>query len=150
MADIAIKTRAKVFNLEVANGDLAGDEGLETAVLISLFTDKRIADDELPTGETSKRGWWGDVFPNVDQDQIGSRLWLLERVKRTAETLRKSEDYIKEALNWLIEDGVAASIEVTSSYDENNQLVAALLIFRPGGRQSRFQMLWDKQELKAA
>lgn len=150
MADIAIKTRDKVFNLEVANGDLSGDEGLETAVLISLFTDKRISDDELPTGETSKRGWWGDVFPNVDQDQIGSRLWLLERVKRTAETLRKSEDYIKEALNWLIEDGVAASIEVTSSYDENNQLIAALLIFRPGGRQSRFQMLWDKQELKAA
>jgi phage gp46-like protein len=149
MADIAIKTRNKVFGLQVQNGDLAGDEGLETAVLISIFTDKRISDDELPTGETSKRGWWGDVFPNVDQDQIGSRLWLLERVKRTAETLRKSEDYIKEALNWLIEDGVAASIEVTSSYDENNQLVAALTVIKPGGRQSRFQMLWDKQELKA-
>jgi phage gp46-like protein len=149
MADIAIKTRNKVFNLQVENGDLAKDEGLETAVLISIFTDKRISDDELPTGETSKRGWWGDVFPNVDQDQIGSRLWLLERVKRTAETLRKSEDYIKEALNWLIEDGVAASIEVTSSYDENNQLVAALTVIKPGGRQSRFQMLWDKQELKA-
>jgi phage gp46-like protein len=149
MADIAIKTQNKVFGLRVENGDLAKDEGLETAVLISIFTDKRISDDELPTGETSKRGWWGDVFPNVDQDQIGSRLWLLERVKRTAETLRKSEDYIKEALNWLIEDGVAASIEVTSSYDENNQLVAALTVIKPGGRQSRFQMLWDKQELKA-
>lgn len=150
MADIAIKTIGKVFTLQVANGDLSPDEGLETAIVISLFTDKRVSDDELPIEETSKRGWWGDAFPNVDQDKIGSRLWLLERVKRTAETLRKSEDYIKEALNWLIEDGVAASIEVTSSYDENNQLIAAIVVSKPKGRTSRFQLLWDKQQLKAA
>lgn len=150
MADIAIKTIGKVFSLQVENGDLIGDDGLETAIVISLFTDKRVSDDDLPIEETSKRGWWGDTFPNVDQDKIGSRLWLLERVKRTAETLRKSEDYIKEALNWLIEDGVAASIEVTSSYDENNQLVAAIVVSKPKGRTSRFQLLWDKQKLKAA
>lgn len=150
MADIAIKTSNKIFGLSLANGDLEGDDGLQTAVIISLFTDKRISDDELPLEETSKRGWWGDTFPAVDQDKIGSRLWLLERVKRTAETLRKSEDYIKEALNWLIEDGVSTSIEVTSSYDENNQLVAAITIAKPKGRTSRFQLLWDKQELKAA
>ena len=140
----------KVFVLQVENGDLAADEGLQTAVTISLFTDKRVSDDELPIEETSKRGWWGDTFPNVDQDKIGSKLWLLERVKRTAETLRKAEDYIKEALNWLIEDGVAASIEVSAIYDENNQLVASINISKPKGQSSRFKLLWDKQELKAA
>lgn len=150
MSDIAIKTIGKIFVLEVENGDLAKDDGLQTAVLISLFTDQRVSDDELPTGEKSKRGWWADSFPVVDQDKIGSKLWLLERVKRTAETLRKFEDYCVEALNWLIDDGVAATIEVSASYDENNQLVAAIEITKPKGRTSRYQLLWDKQELKAA
>ncbi len=150
MSDIAIKTIGKIFVLEVENGDLAKDDGLQTAVLISLFTDQRVSDDELPAGEKSKRGWWADSFPTVDQDKIGSKLWLLERVKRTAETLRKFEDYCVEALNWLIDDGVAATIEVSASYDENNQLVAAIEITKPKGRTSRYQLLWDKQELKAA
>jgi len=148
--DVAIKTIGKIFVLQVENGDLAIDEGLQTAVTISLFTDQRVSEDELPVEEKSKRGWWADAFPVTDQDKIGSKLWLLERVKRTAETLRKFEDYSKEALNWLIEDGVAETIEVTASYDENNQLVAAITIKKPKGRTSRFQLLWDKQELKAA
>lgn len=148
--DIALKAVNKIFILEVENGDLAIDEGLNTAILISLFTDQRVSDDDLPVGEDSKRGWWGDAFPVVDQDQIGSKLWLLDRSKRTAETLRKFEDYTKEALNWLIDDGVAATINVSASYDENNQLVADLEVTKPKGRTSRFQLLWDKQELKAA
>lgn len=150
MSDIAIKTQNKIFKLGVANGDLEKDDGLQTAVIISLFTDQRVSDDELPPDQTSKRGWWGDKFSEIDQDKIGSKLWLLERVKRTAETLRKAQDYTKEALNWLIEDGVAVSITVVATYDANNQLVADIDIKKPNGRSSRFQMLWDKQELKAA
>jgi phage gp46-like protein len=150
MSDIAIKTIGKIFVLQVENGDLAKDDGLQTAVTISLFTDQRVSEDELPPEEKSKRGWWADSFPVTDQDKIGSKLWLLERVKRTAETLRKFEDYSREALNWLIEDGVAETIEVSASYDEDNQLVAAITIKKPKGRTSRYQLLWDKQELKVA
>lgn len=148
MSDIAIKTIGKIFVLEIENGDIAADDGLQTAVTISLFTDQRVSTDELPSGEDSKRGWWGDAFPTVDQDQIGSKLWLLERSKRTAETLRKFQDYCAEALNWLIDDGVAAKIEVVASYDENNHLVADITITKPKGRTSRYAVLWDKQELK--
>lgn len=150
MSDIAIKTQNKIFKLGVANGDLEKDDGLQTAVIISLFTDQRCTDDELPPDQKSKRGWWGDKFSEIDQDQIGSKLWLLERVKRTDETLRKAQDYIKDALKWLIDDGVAASITVSAIYDSNNQLVADIDIQKPSGRSSRFQLLWDKQELKAA
>lgn len=149
MPDIKLVIRNKVIALNLLAGDLLPDDGLETAVIISLFTDKRVTDDELPAGEESKRGWWGDAFPEIDQDKIGSKLWLLQRSKRTTETLRKWEDYSKEALQWLIEDGVADSIEVTATYNENFQLEAELSIKKPKGRTSRFQVLWDKQELKA-
>lgn len=147
MADVAITTDVDGFHLVLENGDLRGDEGLDTAVLISIFTDARIQSDELPVRETSRRGWWGDQF-GVDQDKIGSRLWLLVRVKQTTETLRLAEDYIKESLEWLIEDGVADSIAVTAEYDANKFLTALVQIKKPNGRTSRYQLLWEKQQLK--
>ena len=46
---------------------LASDGGLGTAVLLSLFTDRQAAlDDVLPAGATDRRGWWGDVVPLAD------------------------------------------------------------------------------------
>jgi len=49
-------------DLEVENGDLAHDGGLETAVLMSLFTDRRARDDDKLLDEEArdKKGWWGD------------------------------------------------------------------------------------------
>ena len=35
--------------------DLSSDAGLETAVVISLFSDRRAGDEELPAGETLDR-----------------------------------------------------------------------------------------------
>lgn len=149
MADIALIIDDEFkFGLELANGDLKADDGLETSVAISLFSDQRIGDDELPSGETSKRGYWGDLFPTVEGDKIGSKLWLLERAKRTNETLRKAEDYSRASLNWLIEDGVADSISVSAEYNDSMHLVMQIDIVKPKGRTSRFQVLWDKQELR--
>jgi phage gp46-like protein len=148
MGDIKLVIKDRCFALNLQNGDLEADDGLETAVSISLFTDKRVSNDELPSGQTSKRGWFGDLFGSVDQDKIGSKLWLLERSKRTNETLRKFEDYSREALQWLIEDGVCDSIEIAASYDSNKHLSCEINISRPKNKSSRFQVLWDKQELK--
>lgn len=149
MADVRLVIKNKCIGLALKDGDLEGDDGLETAVIISLFTDRRVTDDDVDAAQPSKRGWWGDTYPDVDQDKIGSRLWLLERVKRTSDTLRRAEDYIREALDWLIEDGVADSITVSASYDVNNFLVASVEIQKPKGDKSRFQMNWDQQLLRA-
>jgi len=146
--DIGLFLQDNLFDLKIANGDLTGDNGLETAILISLFTDRRVSDEELPQLEKDKRGWWGDMFSEVDQDQIGSRLWLINREKRTLETLRRAEEYSKESLKWLIDDGVASSITTVAIYDTNKFLQLAIDITRPSGRTSRFQVLWDEQVLK--
>lgn len=99
------------------DNDLVSDDGLQTAAIISLFTDRRARDDDtLPDivlGD--RRGWWGDlVSPEVEDDKIGSRLWLLEREKTLPEALIRAEQYAKEALQWMIDDGVVASISVTA------------------------------------
>ncbi len=80
---------------------LTSGHDLQTAVLISLFTD-RIAepDDVIPDGSNDPRGWWGDEFSTV---KIGSRLWLLTRAKQTQATLQRAYDYILQALQWMID-----------------------------------------------
>lgn len=145
MSDIGLFIKDNCWDLELENGDLKNDKGLETAIAISLFTDRRVNDEELPPLQTTKRGWWGDMFPEIDQDQIGSRLWTLERSKRTTETLRLAEDYAREALQWLLEDGVAENFLVNATYDDY-RMNLNIEINKPLGRQSRFSVLWDAQE----
>jgi len=135
------------FDLVLESGDLKGDLGLETSVTISLFTDGRASDAELPQGQISKRGWWGDMFPTIDRDQIGSRLWTLEREKRTEEVLRKFEDFSATALEWLKEDGVASAISTEAVYNEFKHLILTVIITKPDGRNSKFIALWDQQKL---
>jgi phage gp46-like protein len=151
LSDIGLFLKDNCFDLELENGDLKADNGLETAVSISLFSDRRVSVEELPDLEKSRRGFWGDSYPSVDQDLTGSRLWTLARSKRTIETLRRAEDYAREALAWLIEDGVAETIEVVATF--GNTTVAGdwkldISISRPNGTESRFQVVWDAQEMR--
>lgn len=140
-------------DLSIEANDLAVDDGLETAVLMSLFLDREAAEgDVLPDGELDRRGWWGDAFPVVDGDKIGSRLWLLARSKATPDVLSRAEEYAREALAWLIEDRVAARVEVTTEFLAGNTgLGIAVEIYRPGKNDPtsfRFGQVWAAQEAK--
>lgn len=131
-------------DLKNQGNDLATDDGLRTACIISLFTDRRADDDELPPEAESRRGWWGDLFPQVPGDKIGSRLWLLEREKRTVETLARAEEYCIEALTWLVDDGVAATVDADVVYDSNGAMVMRIDITRPSGKGTfRFDSKWN-------
>jgi phage gp46-like protein len=152
MSDVAlINDTGFKFDLRLKNGDVEFDEGLETALSISLFSDRRVTEEELPQGAESRKGWWGDMVPDVDQDKIGSKLWTLARSKRTLETLRRTEDYAREALQWLLEDGVASNVAVTAEFHgdvSEGRWVLGVVISRPSGEDSRFQVLWDEQKIK--
>lgn len=98
--------------------DLAIDTTLKTAVLISLFTDRRaIIDDK------QERGWWADSYNELgsNADEIGSKLWLLSREKVTPLVLVRAKEYAIEALQWLKEDGLVKdfSINVASSQKDS-------------------------------
>lgn len=86
---------------------------LTRSVLISLFTWRRASSDDA-LDDTERFGWWGDSFPTVADDRIGSRLWLLRRVKLTRQTQLDAEFYAREALQWLIDDGHCSAIEIHS------------------------------------
>ncbi len=113
---------------------LASGNDLETAILISLFTDRRASpDDEIPDGTSDPRGWWGDLGADVP---IGSRLWLLSRAKQTAETLQRANDYIIEALQWLIDDGVVVKFDVTVEWTDLSRLGARIVAHKSDGSKT--------------
>lgn len=116
------------------DNDFETDEGLGTAVLMSWFSDQRASnDDEIPNATTDpefidKRGWWGDlVDPTFTEDKIGSKLWLLNRAKTTQENITKGQDYGKEALQWMIDDGIVKDVAVIGErilYQGNDYILA--------------------------
>ena len=101
-------------DIQYNKGDLTRELGLETAVMMSLYTDRQAStDDILPDSNSiDRRGWWGDQITDFDGDQIGSRLWLLERSKITDDIISTAKFYIEESLQWMIDDEVVQNIEI--------------------------------------
>lgn len=135
-------------DISYSNGDLVIDDGLETAVLMSLFTDRRAEDDdELPDpNSTDKRGWWGDLVSDIDNDKIGSRQWLLERSKTIDEVLENTKLYAEEALQWMKDDDVVADIEVESERNDD-KLYYKVIIYKSDGEiiKMKYDTLWNNQ-----
>jgi len=105
---------------------------LRRAVEISLFTWRRAnASDQLEDDE--RYGWWGDSFPLVANDRIGSRLWLLRRRKLTTETIGAAVTYAQEALKWLLDDGHVTNVRVLTERSGNSRLNLGVTLTLPVG-----------------
>ena len=136
MPDIALIYRDGLIDLDFGDGGTAIDESLRTAVIISLFTDGRAAaDDLLPDGGTDRRGWWGDIYPQVAADRIGSRLWLLSREKQLPAVLQRAQAYALEALQWLRDDGLVTDLAVTALFVRAG-MIGLIVRLRPVGQTS--------------
>lgn len=130
--DIALELINGVPTMMVANGDITTDSGLRTAVVMSLFTDRRAdADDALPDGSSNRRGSWQDQYLDQPGDLQGSRLWLLRREKQTTSVLQRAKQYAEEALQWLIDDAVATAVSVTAVWINDGWLALTVRIDLP-------------------
>lgn len=127
-------------DMAVRENDIATDDGLEPAVYLSLFLDRRADDgDALPEGETNRRGWWADALPVLEGDKVGSKLWLLARAKETPDVLQRAEQYAQEALAWLVEDKVASAVEASAEFAADGVMLLTVAIRRPTGEATRYQ-----------
>ena len=130
--------------------DLASGADLETAVLISLFTDRLAdADDYIPAEDGDRRGWWADTGKPAS-GRIGSRLWLLAREKQTNETRLRAEEYATEALQWMLDDGVADRIDVAAAWADLGRLELTIDIYRNTDRlfHGRYSPHWLEERAR--
>jgi phage gp46-like protein len=115
---------------------------LESAVLISLFTDEMAdPDDVLLAGLTNDpRGWWADTY---NGDRIGSKLWQVLGRVRNQDTLNFAADATRKSLDWMLTDGVASNVDVAPSFYGSGGLRLDIAITAPTGTVSRFTFIWQ-------
>ncbi|MCB2106349.1 MAG: phage GP46 family protein [Rhodobacteraceae bacterium] len=142
---------------EAANrGGLRATAAIETAVVLSLFTDRRV-DPEHPLAylaDGDVRGYFGDgvdVRDDLGETDLGSVLWLLERAPLTVRGMsitRWTEQFALEALAPLQAQGACVRIEaqaVADAFAGRLDLTVALY-----GRDDtkiydrKFDVLWNQ------
>lgn len=128
------------WQVEAGQITIGGD--LETAVLVSLFTDRVLPPDaQSPDRSTDPRGWWADTYRG---QPIGSLLWTLSRAVKTSATalLSTVQGMCQDALAWLISDGVAATISVKTFWESPTMIGIIVVITESAGNVSTFKYSW--------
>lgn len=134
--------------VEIVDLDLKRDAGLESAIIISLFTDKREEDITLlPDNTGYRRGWWGDT----EEFKIGSKLWLLYRSSATPDVPAKIEQYVKDALQWMIDDGVVKDVFTTVEIISTYTVGITVEIQQPDGQEQfyKYSLNWEAELIKS-
>ena len=125
-------------------------DAVEAEIYASLFSDARVSLEELPRGDTDRRGWWGDTFAEVKNDVWGSKMWLAERAKLTVDpnvpgvnlaTLRK---WTAESLQHMIDDGVIVALDIVTERVGNEARLGVTTVRERGDdpRTYFFDALW--------
>jgi phage gp46-like protein len=134
-------------------GGLRAKTALHTAVILCLFTDRRLPENHplayLVAEDADPRGWFGDgedVRDDQSETEMGSLLWIFERSILTAEIGRWVEAIALEALQPLIAQNAAARIEAKASVQSAvNRCDLAVQIYGKDGSRIydfRFEDIW--------
>ncbi len=137
-------------------GGLRSRAAIETAVILALFTDKRIDPDHplFYLADGDRRGYFGDgidVRLDLNEAALGSHLWLLERAPLTIRNIsaaRWAEQFATEALMTLQTQGVVVRMEIAATANELQSRLE--LVVRLYGRDGllaydrKFDVLWNQ------
>lgn len=126
---------------------LTADNGLTSMVIMCLFTDARAKESDVLFLNEDKRGWPGDSFSTFNW---GSRLWLLNREKITANTISRIQDYATEALKPLVDFKLIKSTEVNATRISRDSIALMINIIKPDNTPENYQALltWQAQQLE--
>ena len=145
-------------DLCVAGGGFAVEQGLDTAIFMSLFFDARADDDdaENPTGDKTfgdvdARGWWGTELLRAagllgPDEEYGSHLWRFRRAKLTPRTLEGLVRACDEALVWLVSSGIASKVDVSIRVVVQGRADLLIVVHRNVGAPVQFSFVWDQME----
>ena len=131
-----------VFDLVEENGDIASVDGLETAIITSLFTDARTSSGEVPAAY-NRRGFSGNLLRIDDDYELGSELWLLEQARLDRNTLNRAQDFAYKSLLWMITKGLAENIEVNVVKEGMRGTYIEIKLFKAQNQVARYITLWQ-------
>lgn len=120
------------------DGQIDVAEFFDTSLLYSIFGERRAAPEEVVEPQL-RRGWIGN-----DDYENGSKIWLLEQARLTRETLNRLRDEAEKALQWLVDDGFAVSIDDAQVTLSGGRVLLDVTIRRSRDKVDRRNfVLWD-------
>lgn len=113
--------------ITIFNGLISMDKGFNSAVYLSLF-----GGDKDDTGEVvNNNTWWGNKIQNISENEkLVSRFQaFITSVPLISKNVKLAEGKVIQDLQWMIDDGIADSIEaeiqVVGRKDINLKIVIA-------------------------
>lgn len=124
-----------IFDLviDAAAQDFATDDGLEPAIIASLFSDRRATRDEV-ADPMKRRGWIGNLLADVPGDNFGSGLWLYEQKRLSGDVVVGLRMEAEQALDWMNDVGLATGVDArVIAVPEKRQTLLAISITETSG-----------------
>jgi phage gp46-like protein len=123
-----------------ATGELLTADSLDTAIVMSLFCERRASASEVPESHR-RRGWIGnEVTPGFE---IGSKLWLYEQARVTRSILLGVQSAVLNGLAWMIADDISIAHEATATLSAG-QIGVTVTMYRPSSKvDKRYYTLWE-------
>ncbi len=134
MSDLYLNPTKDGGNLIIENGKPQMISGLENAVYLSLFT----------------APWWGNAVSEQSEKYISSIPEIMNAGILTLQVKLDVIEAVKNALAWMIDDGIADRIEVRAEIPQAGTLYLAVTIYEPesaDGVDYRYALNWAAQEV---
>ena len=139
---VLTKTAADYYDISFdENGDILTDEFFDTAILMSLFCEKRANEREVREPER-RRGWIGNE--STPGFEIGSKIWLYEQGRINKSTLNGIKTSAENGIQWMLDEEVLSSFEASTSLNENTNIILEIQFFRTTSKiDNKLYVLWD-------
>lgn len=142
MQDVLLQKNSEgYYDLVIEDGTIKGVDGMETAILVSLFTDAR-ASAERVQDPLMRRGWIGNILsPNLERE-LGSVLWLADTARVNQDTLNFFKAEVKNAFQNMIDKKILSQLNVVSTIIDSKTIQVAIKFINSGDETERYSILW--------
>lgn len=135
MTDVLLRVTPDGGEIDVVGGQVTMDDGLQTAVYLSLFGGN---DEDDGTQATERLQWWGNVSEQDPSRQYRSRTQaVLRGMPAIPANLKRVEDAAVRDLDWMMVD-VAETLVVTATMPGRNRVRVRVDVGLKGGARRAF------------
>lgn len=136
--------------IDTETSDMAVTDGFESAIMVSVFSDRRANEDEV-ADPIKRRGWIGDLVSDVPDDRHGSGLWLYEQRRLDPRTVVGLRLEAEASLRWMIQEGLVKSVSasVAAHPDKRSTNLTIAIVETDGGQSKRAFVIAEKTKRRS-
>jgi len=144
MIDLKLTETDGIYDISYGDdGDFEMEDGFDTAILMSLFCERRALKDEVPDA-IRRRGWVGNAFYNPGGFENGSKMWIhTEQGRVTNVVLNAIKNTSVSGLYWMTLDNIAKSVESNIEVISGVPNLKLKIEYSPSKVEEKFFSVWE-------